>query len=667
MKKNPKNIPDPFSAAGMSVTWQLEIGNLHDPAATLAPEQMREIRTFSPNTDEWIRTCRGCALLGDGFLVTEHWKRHSPDRWAGRIEFSGNTGGLYVEKIHFPVVKMPFPASGIRLLVGVSQGWVYRFEADHADGVLAAHHFSSLQLCAALTGTKCYYFDCRDLRDHLKSYSWHKKARTLEYHVEHPCPCAPRNRRAGKIAFDNSVAVFPGDWYEAAQVYRAWALTTPRYRKRIRNNPQRETAIWLWNRGGAEHVIAPAEKLARDSGVPVALDWYWWHGNPYDTNYPDFWPPREGEAQFRKAVARLNSENIYCQVYVNGLTWDVDLPDYARGGRESAVVNRDGSPHAVEFNCYTHHKLGYMCGEGSAFQARIRELVARLADCGLPGVYLDMIGCAAVHPCYNPRHRHAPGGGTYQARGYRKLIADLRREHPQMRFSTECCNETFLNEFESAIILASSMERCGNEAWIDCVPAFSAVYHGATALFGNYALPDGIPPWDPLWPPRERWRREQNWDEKYPDQFYLELARTVIWGMQPTVCNFQMEHTRGRFRTMYDYIVRIARFYYEHRDFLYDGRLLAPGDFHCDRKSVSFLQRGLFTTEAKHTILTRELPAVLHSRWEAPDGRRALIMINYTGKPQTCHADGRDYSLEAHDCRCEIHDDLPAGEKNRRG
>ncbi len=632
----------------------MEVGDLHKPTTPVTPDLMHTCQCVSPCEGEWLRIHRGCDLLGDNFTVTERWQQQGTDRWAGRLEFSGNDSAMYVEKIHFPVVTMPFPASGVRLLVGVSQGWVYRFNADHADGELLAHHFSSLQLCAALTGTQGYYFDCRDTRDRLKSYSWHKRGPLLEYHAEHPCPCSPRHRRTGKVGFDNSVALFAGNWFEAAQIYREWALTTPRFRRRRRNNPQRETAIWLWNRGGAEHVIAPAEKLAQDSGVPVALDWYWWHGNPYDTNYPNFWPPREGEEQFKKAVARLNAKHIYCQVYINGLTWDIDLPDYAQGGLASAVIDRDGTPYAVEFNCYTHHKLGYMCGEGEAFQSRIRDLVAKLAASGLPGVYLDMIGCAAIHPCYNPQHRHAPGGGSYHARGYRKLIGDLRREHPQLQLSTECCNETFLDCFDSVIVLAPSMERCGTEDWIDCVPVFSAVYHGATALFGNYALPDGIPPWDPLWPPRERWQHEQKWDEVYPDQFYLELARTVIWGMQPTVCNFQLEHTQGRFQAMYDYIVRIARFYYENRDFLYDGVMLAPGDFSCENHETGFLQRGLFTTEAKHTILTRTLPAVLHSRWAASDGRRALIMINYTSEPQTCRADGQIYQLEPHEARCEI-------------
>ena len=78
--------------------------------------------------------------------------------------------------------------------------------------------------------------------------------------------------------------------------------------------------MWLWNRGRIDCVFPPAERLAADAKVPIALDWYWWHHNPYDTDYPDFWPPREGVEAFKAAVKRMNDQGIYTQVYINGRT-----------------------------------------------------------------------------------------------------------------------------------------------------------------------------------------------------------------------------------------------------------------------------------------------------------------------------------------------------------
>ena len=592
----------PFPPELRKVGWSLKVGDLHAEPVELTMEEMAKHEVWKTGKQTYVRLSFGCGLLGKEFTVREEWRRDADGRWAGKLFFSGNRGKLYVEEVHFPRLAMPFPAEGVRVLVGVSQGWCYTFGADHEDGVLASGAFGSLRLTAAFAqGRRSVYVDCRDEKNNLHDYLWRKQGELLEYSSVHFLPCAPRHRRQGGVDFENSIVVFDGDWYAAAQIYRKWALTTRNYRNRIRRNRQRDLAVWLWNRGGSEYVIQPAERLARDCGVPVALDWYWWHGNPYDTDYPGFWPPREGEAAFRAAQKRLKEQGIYCQVYINGLTWDVAREDFEpEGGLASAVVDRDGSVHAVEFNCYTHRKLGYMCGEGTSFQQRMMELIDHLVDAGLPGVYLDMIGCAALHPCYNPNHRHAPGGGNYQARGYRKFIKAIRRRHPHLQLSTESCNEIFMDCFESGIILAPSMERCGNQEWIDCFPVFAAVYHGANTLFGNYALLDGIPPWDPLWPPRDRWKHEEDWHAVCPDQFALELARTVIWGMQPTVCNLTTAQIDDpRYAEDYQWIVTLARFYYGHREFLYDGRMLDPSGLECAVHEVKFLQRGLFTTEDK--------------------------------------------------------------------
>ncbi len=60
---------------------------------------------------------------------------------------------------------------------------------------------------------------------------------------------------------------------------------------------------------------------------------------------------------------------------------------------------------------YTKKRQAWMCGEAPKFQSMMRHLERTLAGTGLDGVYMDMIACAAHMPCFNPRHKHAPGGG----------------------------------------------------------------------------------------------------------------------------------------------------------------------------------------------------------------------------------------------------------------
>ena len=82
----------------------------------------------------------------------------------------------------------------------------------------------------------------------------------------------------------------------------------------------------------------------------MALDWYWWHRPSYDTGYPNFWPPREGEESFRRAVARLRKGGIYVMTYLNGLSWDQDDPSWAEGGEASVIMNHDVESAGIPFN-----------------------------------------------------------------------------------------------------------------------------------------------------------------------------------------------------------------------------------------------------------------------------------------------------------------------------
>ncbi len=618
-------------------SWRVECQAPDKTMVAVSPAQMANSKTEC-SADGWKKTYTGCQALGEAFQVTVQWRRDDKGMFLGKIAYSGNHSKFRVKNLHFPVVSLPFPQDGAGILAGSSQGWIYRLDNVHEDQPKELrNNFEAMQFTAILYGGDGVYFDCRDTRFHLKQYSWLRRGDQILYSVIHLMPQSPRHARQYELPFVCGASTFEGDWYEAAMLYREWAQTTSNCRRRIRRNPMRDIGVWCWNRGAGDAVSKPVVQLSKDAGVPAALDWYWWHQCPYDTDYPDFWPPREGTAKFRSILKHLKKAGVFTQVYLNGLTWDVDSTGYAHGGKESVIENEDGSPYAIEYNKYTHHRLGYMCGAGKPFQKRLAGVVKHLVDEGVSGVYLDMIGCSTGHPCYSHFHHHAPGGGTYQVAGYRKFVKSLRAAHPDTIFSTECCNEAFLDLFESAIVLSPSMERCENQVWIDCVPAFSAVYHGATALFGNYALIDGIPPWDPLWPAKDRWQDEEPWEEIFPDQFCCELARTIVWGMQPTVCKLTMEQTRpdGRFAPFYRFLVDMCKFYYAHRDFLFDGRLLNPKGFTTRLVDVGFLQRGLFTTKEKGKRLYRKLPAILHSVWEAPDGRKALFAINYTLKEQS--------------------------------
>ena len=618
--------------------WKLVWMDGQGTARSITPAAMRHsAKTLSADKRQATFTWNGHADAGDDFSVTVSWEQTEDGRFAGKLCYDGWQGQQAIEEIHFPVVSHDFDIAGRFLYGGWDMG--HLSPKDRVWGRSPIRHAQrSMQFNAVVNPHgQSWYFDSRDPDWNIKFADISVSADRMKftYAAVYLCPLPKTVAAAGGVPYVSSVKPYRGSWYEAAQIYKPWATQQSWAVNRPHENPLRDIAMWVWNRGRVEDVVPTVERLQKDCGqAKVALDWYWWHSNPYDTDYPNFWPPRDGVEAFQAAVKRLTDQGIYTQVYVNSVCWDMDGDNWHEGGADGVVKKRDGSLHAHAFNRYNLHRLAWMCGEAEAYQDKISELIGRLADSGLTGQYLDMIGCATFTPCYNSAHRHDLGGGNYHVRGFRKLLERLRAENPGYTLTTETSSEPYMDLCDGGIICAScSHEHLGGIAEI--VPLFTAVHHGSFAAFGNYAHPDGIPPWDPKWPDQDRWQNEKPWHKIYPDQFFVEMARPVVWGAQPMVCHIRPAvQNDPEFAAIYKFIIDTAQFYNEHRDFLFDGQMLSPDGFSCAEKEVQFLARMIFTKEADARVITKQLPCVLHGCWQAPDGRKALFLANYTADPQ---------------------------------
>jgi len=632
----------------LSRSWKLGLGDLKGELTWIVPDDMQSCREEHRNGEE-ISVWTGHALAGERFQVRTLWRQAEPDRWEGFISWRGYEGSLFIEEVHFPVASVTCEADSRFFFGGIETGVLYDLRRKN---VLPRRRYHAT-MCSALLNREgdSVYFDHRDVRHAAKYAGYEVKDSVFTFRCIHALPCGPKPETAYELPYPNSIGFFRGGWFEAAQIYKRWALHQFwAENRRGRINPLEKIALWVWNRGSAAEVVPPVLKLREDLGpdIPAALDWYWWHHNPYDTDYPDFWPPRDGEETFRAVIADLKKHGVFTQVYINALAWDLDTASYADGGEESVTVTRDGKPFAIEFNIYTHHRLGYMCGEAPKFQERICSLVKKLHGTGLSGQYLDQVAVAAYRQCYNPHHSHARGASAENVEGYRTLLKRLIAENPDWPLTSEGCNEAFMDLLSGGIACAAlSGERMGLPSEMEYVPFFQAVYHGSFAVFGNYAVPDGIPPWDSRWPDEDRWKTEEPWHRLFPEQFFLEMARTCVWGIQPTVCNLSEKiRTDPEFAEEYRFILETARFYHANRDLLFRGTMLSPDGFECAENTVGFLVRTIYTKKREET--TRNLPAVLHSCWRSSSGKCALVLANYTGREQPWKYGAHEGLLKPH-------------------
>ncbi len=613
-----------------------------DRKSGIVPEQMKaHARTVSPDGRRIVDTWTGHPTAGADFRVETTWTPGAEGRLEARIRFTGYAGVKPVSEIQFPAVTVPFEADAKFLWGGSDMGFYFNASAlppgkyDHTRLVTAMQFGAILR-----TQGDNLYFDYRDPEWSIKSVRTRvSKDRQITVAGVYPVPRTDdRPVATGGIPYPSGVKFYKGGWFEAAQIYKPWATRQRWAVNSPKVNPLADIDMWVWNRGLIKDVLPPVEQLKKDlPRAKIALDWYWWHSNPYDTDYPFFWPPREGEEAFTKAVKRLTDQGIFSQVYINGMCWDIDSTHWTQDKAPGLMHKKSGEVRAHAFNKYNHHRLAWMCGEAPAHHDAMSDLVGKLRRAGLSGQYLDMIGNASFDVCWNPAHRHVRNGGHPVTDGYRDMLAHLRRENPDFPLSTEGSTELYMDRCDGSIICnAVSSERMGS-ATREFVPLFTAVYHGRYALFGSYALPDSITPWDPKWPDADRWpaSEEKPWHELYPDQFFLEMARPLIWGAQPMVCSLRPRHRSDpSFKHIYQFILDTANFYHDHKDYLWAGEMQSPDGFVCAEKEVEFLFRMIFTTKEKSKVLKKKQPCVLHSCWRRADGTRALILCNYTAEPQ---------------------------------
>ena len=631
-----------------------EFGSSNRVMKVAAPSNMKkcDVRYVDGKT---VVSWRGSEAFGADFEVTATLAKLPDGSFAWTFAYANCECPLPVAEVRFPIVTVP-RAGNTAILYPESIGalkWP-DWAKCRPGGTVASARPQTFRFIASLTEDgPGWYVDQRDeARFHTGMFRARSGERPGTVTLEAVCEPPAASPRAWRMPFGGTIAAIPGaDWFAAAARYREWARRQPWYKAaRSRDfGKLRDIAMWFWNRGAADHVISPVERFQEASGVPAAIDWYWWHAIPYDTGFPNFWPPREGEATFRAAVKRCNEKGIFIQVYTNGMTWDADDPSWTEGGTESARINIDGTFRATAFNRFMPHRLAYMCGTAEKYQARMHPLYRKLASTGMPGIYLDMIGNASYNPCFATNHVHAPGGGTHGIMGYRDFVRRIKKENPGVLLSTEDATEPYLDVFDAGICLACNYERFGsNNDSRYAVPVCQAIYHGCEVLFGSYAMVHGIPPFDPKWPTDRKWKEEKDWKALFPDQFALELTRGVTWGMQPMVHNFRPgDDSDPRFADDYRLMIDTARFYHANRRFLFDGDMCAPGKMECERQKIDFLVRGTYAREGEYRTITREtIPAVLHSVWRAPDGSVAAVLVNWTRKARRFKLSAPDISAE---------------------
>ncbi|MFO7973059.1 MAG: DUF6259 domain-containing protein [Candidatus Hydrogenedentota bacterium] len=446
----------------------------------------------------------------------------------------------------------------------------------------------------------------------------------LDVRIEWPAPDASVPGNDFETPGPAVLAVFEGDWFDAAQIYRTWVEREARWWPHRRQWGRPDIPPWLmdvcvWGRpgGSADSAVPQTLAFAEYMGVPTAVHWYSWHEIPFDNNYPHYFPAKEG---FAEGVAELQKAGVRVMPYINGRLWDSDTEDFQSVALPAATKKRDGS-HYIEHYGSDPEDLVPMCPTQEVWQNKVQEVVLRLigSEFNVDGVYIDQVAAAAPVECYDRSHGHPLGGGHWwTTQGYWPMLEELNgvinERFPDKMLTTECNAEPYTHLFDGYLTWHFQYDHA--------VPAFAAVYGGKVVMFG---------------------RADRGND------LQAHLARTgqaLVWGEQ---LGWYGTDYMDRMPRAAEYLRRCVRVRNHLLTQLAHGRMLRPPDVEGEIPEIT---ANWAWGNGDWPVTTRALQT---GAWTAEDGSVAIIFANTVEQPLTFSwvLNGNDYPLKGETIPCK--------------
>jgi len=250
------------------------------------------------------------------------------------------------------------------------------------------------------------------------------------------------------------LGAYEGDWWDAARMYREWALQ----QKWCAKGPwhkREDVADWLkecdiWIRGDARRYPAELERdfiyeLQDIVGGTIGVQLYGWYGGEdgkADWSSTLGWPMVEG---YPEMIAETKARGIYHTPYVNSLQTIVSDPNCPKGLEPAFLLDKTLAP-------VTYHTEDgiIMCAATQTWKDMLVQACERLVrDGNCAGIYLDQLGGQCGTPCYADNHGHPVGGGHYATDGLREICTAIRegmnKHLPQAALSGEVQHESLID------------------------------------------------------------------------------------------------------------------------------------------------------------------------------------------------------------------------------
>ncbi|NLF11722.1 MAG: hypothetical protein GX597_08025, partial [Anaerolineaceae bacterium] len=430
--------------------------------------------------------------------------------------------------------------------------------------------------------------------------------------------------------YDTVVGVFHGDWYDGADIYKAWARQQWWCARTLQD---KDLGDWLRQGFGVfqmsnyhmpelklnhsmDEIATLVNELSEGAGAPIlALVFNFEAGGAW-TGPVGLLPPREGTEPFRAAMEKLRAAGNRGFIYVPGGNWYIaieshDPPfdswaEFEADGRACAILEVDRQVHISTW--YAGWCGARLCPALEYIHDLTVDMVLGYIDLGCTVVQIDNFPCCSAQACYEEKHGHPLGYGAWWSEAWNGILADVRRaakaRDPEAAISTEAITENFIP------YLDMYDQRSGNSEYFVGRRMGNSPMGGENIALFNYIYNPYIGSYLAAYPESNR-----------PEVLYWtrSLGKALTQGVLPTGGRYFPEPPGLNPITIafYKKVVRAAA--QECWPYIVFGDMLRPPEIAVPQITASYLRQTPdcdHLDPAKRHVVVDD--AVQHSSWRGP-------------------------------------------------
>jgi len=464
------------------------------------------------------------------------------------------------------------------------------------------------------------------------------------------------------LSYDCVAGPFQGDWFDACQIYRKWAIQQSWCSKgplSMRDDiPKwyKEAPLYFYTtfNDSAQGTHSMDENLAiaadhfrewlKWAGLKLPANFYAWeepvHGlsvrdlpfhvarsnlksssgrwagmtghNYYDGNYPTV----HALANLSEECARLRQEGGMVCPYIA-------LEIFNQGPSENAPYATEAKPSAIRdlYGCirtWGGDRAWQMCSCTPWWRSRLTETCLELLKReNVGGFYLDVMRGSSL-PCYWPAHGHTVAGGSSMTTGRHELVEIIRQavkaREPAAIITGENPSENMIDVIDGMLTFTLSADTKA--------PIFATVYQDYIPRYG-LELSTGVG------------YNSRFEDVHRPESFFIECASLFCEGAQVGRLRLRPRDASLSFQNpehkeMIDFLGQIVGYYKqeEAKKFLVYGQLMRPLDF------VAPSPMPMVTYTAMYVKTESQFPTLMSGVFRAEDGDLGIFVVNASSDEQ---------------------------------